>query len=267
MPPRIDAARRTHAPLKKEIRHARPNVPPVMVAAIAPSAERERTFMRRVATGELPKRLRNCVTGQLTENPERTPLGVLSFAASCGKGLGAAAGSVLVQRARRERSDSGPSRLPGRFPARFSGFLRPRGLTSKQQRCDRGAIGTFASGARPPRHLGRRCLTTFGSWTRSMPACPLGSTPAGTARSYASTYAVKAPWRDRNAAGEMELSTRLRTLPHVLWPGGPGYDDRGASGRRRVRGKDCVRLNGRLRPKPSELFSARASGHRACRPA
>jgi hypothetical protein len=26
--------------------------------------------MRRVATGELPKRLRNCVTDQLTENPE-----------------------------------------------------------------------------------------------------------------------------------------------------------------------------------------------------
>ena len=35
--------------------------------------------MRRVATGELKKRLRNTATDELTENPERTPLGVLAF--------------------------------------------------------------------------------------------------------------------------------------------------------------------------------------------
>ena len=37
--------------------------------------------MKRVATGELEKRLRTCATGQLTENPERQPLGVLAFQA------------------------------------------------------------------------------------------------------------------------------------------------------------------------------------------
>src|SRR4051812_41699859 len=50
----------------------------------------ERTFMRRVATGELPQRLRNCVTDQLTENPARVPRGVRSFGASGGKALRAA---------------------------------------------------------------------------------------------------------------------------------------------------------------------------------
>jgi len=35
--------------------------------------------MKRVTTGELKNRLRKRVTDQLTENPERTTLGVLAF--------------------------------------------------------------------------------------------------------------------------------------------------------------------------------------------
>jgi hypothetical protein len=38
-----------------------------------------RTFMKRVFTGELDKRLRKPVPDRLTRNPERTPLGVLAF--------------------------------------------------------------------------------------------------------------------------------------------------------------------------------------------
>jgi hypothetical protein len=75
--------------------------------------------MRRVATGELQKRLRNCVTGRLTENPARVPRGVRSFPASCGKGLGAAIGAGWTRTAppdlyRRQILSSG---------ARRGGFL------------------------------------------------------------------------------------------------------------------------------------------------
>jgi hypothetical protein len=63
-----------------------------------------RTFMRRVLTGELPNRLRNCVTGQLTENSARVPRGVRSFPASSDKGLRAAVFPWSVRSARRERS-------------------------------------------------------------------------------------------------------------------------------------------------------------------
>jgi hypothetical protein len=38
--------------------------------------------MNRVAFGELYQWLRNCVADQLTQNPERPPLGVLAFTAS-----------------------------------------------------------------------------------------------------------------------------------------------------------------------------------------
>jgi hypothetical protein len=62
--------------------------------------------MRRVPTGELPKRLRNCVTDELTENPARVPRGVRSFPASGAKGLRAVVVSYLTWRARRERSIS-----------------------------------------------------------------------------------------------------------------------------------------------------------------
>jgi hypothetical protein len=60
--------------------------------------------MKRVATGELEKRLRNCAFGQLTENPERSSLGVLSFPASSGKGIGVVARLRRRQRARCRRS-------------------------------------------------------------------------------------------------------------------------------------------------------------------
>jgi hypothetical protein len=43
-------------------------------------ATEERMFMKRVAIGELPQRLRNCVADQLTENTGRLPLRVLAFA-------------------------------------------------------------------------------------------------------------------------------------------------------------------------------------------
>jgi hypothetical protein len=35
--------------------------------------------MKRITFGELPQMLRNCVADQLTQNPERSPLGVLAF--------------------------------------------------------------------------------------------------------------------------------------------------------------------------------------------
>jgi hypothetical protein len=43
--------------------------------------------MRRVPNGELDNRSRKAATGQLTVNPERTPLGVLAFLASFGTEL------------------------------------------------------------------------------------------------------------------------------------------------------------------------------------
>ena len=51
--------------------------------------------MRKVTTGELAQRLRKAVPGQLKENPERLPLGVLAFCASSGKGLRAGAHGTL----------------------------------------------------------------------------------------------------------------------------------------------------------------------------
>jgi hypothetical protein len=90
----------------------------------------ERTFMNRVATGELAKRLRNSVTDQLTENPERRPLGVLSFPASFGKGLRAAGGCSLGLRAPDRRSNSGDLCLWRRQWARSSPFLWLRTFTS-----------------------------------------------------------------------------------------------------------------------------------------
>jgi hypothetical protein len=80
--------------------------------------------MRRVATGELAKRLRNGVTDELTENPERWPLGVLPFPASSGKGLRAAGGCSLGLRAPDRRSNSATyacGGVGGRDPLRFSG--------------------------------------------------------------------------------------------------------------------------------------------------
>jgi hypothetical protein len=62
-------------------------VPSDTIPQSSDSALVERTFIKRVATGELPERLRTCVTGQLTENPARAPRGVRSFPASSGKGL------------------------------------------------------------------------------------------------------------------------------------------------------------------------------------
>ena len=50
--------------------------------------------MKRVATGDLPRRLRNSVTRQLTENPERMPLGVLSLPSQPGNELRAAVGDT-----------------------------------------------------------------------------------------------------------------------------------------------------------------------------
>jgi hypothetical protein len=91
---------------------------------------RKRTFMKTVATGELAKRLRNCVTVQLTENPERWSLGVLAFAASCGNELRAAPADAVELRARRWRSNSDPGWPRRRERARSSHFLCPRSLTS-----------------------------------------------------------------------------------------------------------------------------------------
>jgi hypothetical protein len=86
--------------------------------------------MKRVSTGELRKRLRNCVTGQLTENPESTALGVLSFPACCGKGLWAVAADRERQRAQVLRSNFARRRAQGRQWARPSQYLSGRSLTS-----------------------------------------------------------------------------------------------------------------------------------------
>jgi hypothetical protein len=69
---------------------------------LLPTLPGERTFMKRVTTGELSQPFRNRLTDQLTQNPERAPLGVLAFLASCGKELRAIAGVVVKKRARRE---------------------------------------------------------------------------------------------------------------------------------------------------------------------
>jgi len=60
--------------------------------------------MRRVATGELPERLRKCATDELTENPERRLSRFGRLAASGVKGFGANLGGGAVQRTKRRWS-------------------------------------------------------------------------------------------------------------------------------------------------------------------